>query len=125
MKKEESLQIAISRFIKLQYPNVIFTSESSGIRLTMGQAVKAKKQRSKHKLPDMIILQPNKEYHGICFELKKKSPFLKDGSLSTNKHIQEQHKTLKQLSTLGYYTCFVWSLEQAISILKKYLNLES
>jgi len=56
MKSEENLQIAISSYLKYQYPDVIFTSESSGIRLTIGQATKAKKQRSKHKLPDMIIL---------------------------------------------------------------------
>ena len=123
MKSEENLQIAISSYLKYQYPDVIFTSESSGIRLTIGQATKAKKQRSKHKLPDMIILYANLPYFaGICFELKKESPFLKDGSLSKSKHIQEQNKTLELLESMGYISMFIWKFEQAKTIIDKYLN---
>ena len=67
--------------MKLQFPNIVFTCDASGVRLTMGQATSLKAQRSVHKIPDMIILKPNAEYHGLILELKSEdsSPFLKDG----------------------------------------------
>ena len=64
-KKEEQLSKSVSRYLKLQYPDVVFTCDSSGIRLTIGQATVLKAQRSTHKIPDMIILKPNAEYHGL------------------------------------------------------------
>ena len=39
MNKEQELQIAVSTYIKMQYPNVIFTSESAGINLKFHQAI--------------------------------------------------------------------------------------
>lgn len=124
MKKEESLQVAISKYLKLQYPNVIFTSESSGIKLTIGQALKTKKQRSKHKLPDMIILEPKlPNAAGLIFELKSKSPYLKNGELSKDQHIQAQAQTLYQLVQKGYVAMFVWEFEQAKQVIDNYLNL--
>lgn len=122
MKKEESLQIAVCNYLKLQYPEVYFTAESSGIKLTIGQAVKAKKQRNPSKgLPDLIILEPNKEYHGICLELKKKTPYLKNGSLSRNYHIQNQFWCLNHLGRRGYCCEFVWSFDMAKQIIDQYM----
>ena len=123
MKKEESLQIAVCNYLKFQYPDVYFTAESSGVKLTIGQAVKAKKQRNPSKgLPDLIILEPNKNFHGLCFEFKVKSPLLKNGQLSSNKHIQEQAAVLNKLSDKRYLCSFVWSFEQAKSIIDKYMK---
>lgn len=54
--KEEKVQIAICKYLRLQYPNVIFTCDlASGIRLTMGQAVKHKSMRSSRGQPDLFI----------------------------------------------------------------------
>lgn len=123
MHKEETLQTAICSYIKYQYPNVIFTAESSGVRLTIGQAKKAKNQRNPESgLPDLIILEPNKDYHGLCLELKRKSPYLKNGELSQNKHIQNQYEVHKTLNLKGYLTMFVWSFEMAKEVLDQYIN---
>jgi hypothetical protein len=62
MKAEEKLQIAVCKYLKLQYPDVIFTAESSGLKLTIGQAVIAKQLRSSKGLPDIMIFQPNLHY---------------------------------------------------------------
>lgn len=123
-KTEESMHIALAQYIKLQYPDVIFTSESSGIRVNMGQAVKMKKLRSVGKLPDVIILQPSGHYHGLALELKatNASPFLKDGSLSTNEHVREQAKMLDRLKNKGYCAHFVVGLDQAKAEVDNYLN---
>lgn len=37
--REESIQINLSRYLSLQYPNVIFTSEASGIRFDAAKLI--------------------------------------------------------------------------------------
>ena len=122
-KKEEQLSKAVSRYLKVQYPDVVFTCDSSGIRLTIGQATVLKAQRSTHKIPDMIILKPNAEYHGLILELKSddSSPFLKDGSLSKGQHIQEQNQTLTALLNIGYYAVFIVGFNQAKEVIDNYM----
>ena len=122
-KKEEQLSKSVSRYLKLQYSDVVFTCDSSGIRLTIGQATALKAQRSVHKIPDMIILKPNGEYHGLILELKSEdsSPYLKDGSLSKGQHIQEQNQTLTALLNIGYYAVFIVGFNQAKEVIDNYM----
>lgn len=124
-KKEEQLSKAVSKYLKIQYPDVVFTCDASGVRLTMGQATALKAQRSVHKIPDMIILKPNGEYHGLILELKSEdsSPYLKDGSLSKGQHIQEQNQTLTVLLNIGYYAVFAVGFDNAKKIIDDYMNL--
>lgn len=123
-KKEEQLSKAVSKYLKIQYPDVVFTCDASGVRLTMGQATALKAQRSVHKIPDMIILKPNAEYHGLILELKSEdsSPYLKDGSLSKGQHIQEQNQTLTTLLNIGYYAVFAVGFDNAKKIIDDYFN---
>ena len=117
MKKEESLQLAVCNYLRLQYPDVIFTSESSGVRLTMGQAVKAKKMRSGSKLPDLLILEPKGKYSGLFIELKSEYPFKKNGEPKTD-HIKEQMQMIERLREKGYY-CFI---HHDFSFVKEYID---
>lgn len=121
---ENNLQIAVSTYIKLQYPNVIFTSESSGIRVSIGTAKKMKAQRSKHKLPDLIILEPKGIWHGLCLELKKSVDdyLTKDKRFRENEHIQEQLLTLVELQNKGYYARFSGGFEETKSIIDWYMK---
>lgn len=125
-KKEEQLSKAVSRYLKVQYPDTVFTCDASGVRLSMGQATALKAQRSTHKIPDMIILKPNAEYHGLILELKSddSSPFLKDGSLSKGKHIQDQNQTLTELLSIGYYAVFAVGFDNAKKIIDDYMKLK-
>ena len=104
LKKEESLQIQVSSYLKYAYPSTIFTCESSGIRLTMGQAVKAKKQRSQRGLPDLMIFEARGGFHGLLIELKREgqSPFKKDGELKAGEHLREQNGAILALRSRGY-----------------------
>lgn len=122
--QEESIHIAIANYIKLKYPDVVFTSESSGIRVPMHLAVMMKRQRSKHKQPDMIILEPNKEYKGLVMEIKKDAGevYLKNGQYSNAKHIQEQLETLTLLNEKGYFATFACGIDEAIRIIDNYMN---
>jgi hypothetical protein len=123
-KREESLQIAVSTYLKLQYPGVVFTSESSGIRLTIGQAKKAKRQRSEDKLPDMIILEPRGEWRGLCLELKAENTTIqtKRGTYVAGR-IQEQAKTLEKLLKKGYAAFFAVGLRHAQKLIDDYMKL--
>jgi hypothetical protein len=125
-KSEESLQISISSYIKLQYPEVIFTSESSGLRLTKGQAVKAKKQRSERGLPDLMIFEPRSGYHGLLIELKREgqTPFKKNGELRAGEHLREQVEVLKRLSKKGYAACFCVGFDETKKMIDFYMQLE-
>lgn len=123
MKNEETLQIAVSKFLKLKYPSVIFTAESSGIRLTIGQAVKAKKQRNPERgIPDIIILEPSNGYHGLCIELKKGGTRLKNGSIPNTKHTKEQAAVLDRLRQKGYLAEFAVGIDEAMQLIDNYLK---
>ena len=71
MGAEENLQIAVCNYLRAQYPKVLFNSDLSGIKLTMGQAVKAKKLRSSKGFPDLVIYEPRGNYHALFLELKR------------------------------------------------------
>ena len=122
MKKEESLHIAICKYIKLQYPKIVFTSESSGLRLTIGQAKKLKDMRSSNALPDILILEPSRGRHGLFLEVKTESPFKKNGKIKSNAHLQEQHDMLNILVEKGFDACFVWDFEMAKEIIYDYVE---
>jgi len=121
---EESIQIAVCRYMSHQYPDVIYTSEGSGIRLTIGQAVKAKKLRSEGGLPDLMIFEPRGQYYGLFLELKKVSPYKKNGELKSDKHLHEQNEILNRLSGKGYYAEFATGIDEAIKIIDLYLFLK-
>lgn len=120
-QKEESLHIAICDYLRAQYPDVIFTSESSGVRLTIGQAKKAKRMRSGSKLPDIWILEPRHGLCGLFLEVKKESPITNKLTYKTP-HIAEQAKTMERLYKLGYHAQFVWSFDMAKQVIDNYME---
>ena len=124
-RQEESVHIAISAYLRMQYPNVLFTSESSGIRVNIRLRSVLKQQRSTHKQPDMIILQPKGIFHGLILEIKKdhSDVFLKDGSISKKAHIQEQNATIVMLRELGYCAMFACGFDDAKSKIDNYMSL--
>lgn len=119
---EAQLQKSVCKYLKLQYPDVIFTSESSGLRLTIGQAKQAKALRSEAGLPDLMIFEPMGVYKGLFLELKVKSVWLKDGTLTADKHVREQSEILKRLRMKGYLATFACGFEEAKNIIDWYLK---
>lgn len=108
----------------MQYPKVVFNTDMSGVKLTMGQARKAATLRSRHKFPDIVIYETNDQYAGLFLELKRdgETIFLKDGTLSKKEHIQEQHRTLIELRKRGYCAEFAVGFEQAKAFIDSYLS---
>lgn len=133
MKKEESLQLSVCNYLRLQYPATIFMSDiASGMRLSIGQAVKAKKLRSSRGQPDLFIAERKivqgdaltaYTHCGLFIELKREGVRLKkkDGSWADD-HIAEQAAVLEALRNMGYYATFAVGFDEAKRIIDEYLQ---
>ena len=126
MTSEADLQVQVADYLRLQYPSVMFHSDfGSGIKLTMGQAIKQKRQNGGRRAwPDMSLAEPRGKYHGAYIELKKAGTkiFTKKGTLVANEHIREQFDVLEQLRKRGYMAEFACGFDEAKEIIDKYLG---
>ena len=118
---EASIHKQICKYISLKYPEAIFNTDLSGIKLTMGQAVKVKKLRSSNSMPDIVIYEPRGQYCGLFIEVKRVTPYTKVGGLRKNEHLEAQENMLIKLTKRGYKAKFVWTFEMAKEIIDKYL----
>lgn len=121
---EAKLQRAVCQWMGMQYPEVYFTSDASSLGAGWNTIRNIKATKSAHAQLDLVILSPswNGYIYGLILEFKKESPFLKDGTLSKEKHIQDQLKTMDLLRAKHYKCEFVWSMDQAIEIITEYLG---
>ena len=146
---EAELQTQVADYLRLQYPGVLFHSDfGSGIKLTMGQAIKQKRQNGGRKSwPDMFIAEPRnvkaiakqidyddnhvigaftllEQKYGLFLELKRQGTriYKKDGTLTANEHIQEQAKMLEELRKRGYKAEVACGFDEAKRIIDEYLK---
>ena len=124
---ESQLHEAVCNYIRLQYPNVLFNSDMSGIKLTMGQAIKAKKLRSNSGFPDLIIYKSRLSCFntaGLCVELKKDGTkiYKKNGDYATD-HIKKQNEILLRLQKCSFEVHFAIGFSDAKRIIDNYLKL--
>jgi len=123
IESESELTIRICQYIKYQYPDVVFTTEQSGLKVTKGQAIILSKTRSSSALPDLWLLEAKKGYHGACIELKREDVVLykKNGDLIKNKHIAEQEEMQSKLRNKGYFCEFAVGYNDAKRLIDYYL----
>lgn len=131
---EEELAFQVSHYLRLQYPKVLFHFDyGSGLKMTMGQAVRQKQLNPQRSWPDLFIAKPViihrpgedfSAYHGYFIELKREGTtvFRKDGKVVSNPHIFEQWGSLQQLRQLGYKADFGIGYEQTIELIDSYLE---
>lgn len=121
---EFDLQKIICKWLSVQYPKVLFLSDTiAAVKLTIPQQVRnLSVQKKGFKTPDLLIFEPNKKYKGLFIELKVKSPFKKDGKLLKDEHLKGQQKTISELNEKGYYSCFSWGFEMTAEIINKYIS---
>lgn len=130
---EEVIQQQVADYLRLQYPNTLFHSDfGSGIKLTMGQAVKQKRLNGGRRAwPDMFIAEPRPrcidgswdyEWNGLFIELKKEDTRLKKRNGDwVSDHIAEQAIMLEMLRARGYRAEFARGFEEAKSLIDDYL----
>ena len=128
MHQENNLQIAVCNYLRLQYPEVIFMSDiGSGMKMTIGQALRVKKLRSSRAMPDLFIAEKREGFCGLFIELKKEGEnlFKADGKTFKTEHLQEQYLVLQQLVTRGYFACFAIGFEDAQQRIDWYMKLKA
>ena len=122
---EKQLHKQVCKYLDLQYPEIIYTSDMSGMKCTIGQAVEMKAKRCKrYVIPDLLILHPNNEYKGLFIEIKINLGEIvtKKGEMRGDKHIREQFKTLSKLIDLGYAAVFGCGFDHIKKVIDNYLN---
>ena len=121
---EKELTKLVCEYIKLQYPETIFTIDTSGIRLTIGQATQMKSLRSDRGLPDLMIFEPRGKYHALFIELKREGEIIRNrsGELKTE-HLREQNAIHERLNAKGYYAAFACSFTEAKIIIDTYMHI--
>lgn len=131
---ELELQMQVADYLRLQYPGILFHSDfGSGIKLTMGQAIKQKRlQGGRRSWPDMFIAEPRTvsdgrfsySKAGLFLELKRDGVrvFKKNGELVADEHIREQAAVLDELRERGYAAEFACGFDEAKEIIDGYLG---
>jgi len=123
---EYKLQVQVCEYIRKQYPEILFMSDTiTSIKLTPIQGYRNKQiQKDGFKTPDLIVFKPNKRFNGLFIELKIKSPYKKNGEILSDEHLKAQQETLQHLIKLGYYASFAWNFEQCKEIIDLYLSMD-
>lgn len=123
-KREQVVQLAVCGHIRTEYPDVVFYSDfAAGLRLPIWLAALRKAMASGRGIPDLMIDCKRGEFGGLRLELKAEGEriWLKDGSVSKDKHVQEQYAVLEKLRKEGYCAEFAVGLEQAKGIVDWYM----
>jgi len=124
MNQEDRIHTALCRYIAHQYPRALFNTDLSGIRLPMSLARKAARLRSSRAYPDLVIYESRGNFSALFIEIKSPGTkiWLKDGSLTKNKHIREQAEMLQALRNRGFLSSFAVGLDEAITLVDWYLD---
>lgn len=110
--QEQCLIIKWASFSKVKHPCLEFLfSTLNGVKLTMGQARKAKVSGNKSGVPDLILPYPSNGFHGLYIELK----------VGYNKPSPNQKKYIKFLNKVGYRAEVAYGSNEAINIIEDYL----
>jgi hypothetical protein len=120
---EKQLHKQVCDYIRLQYPKILFNTDLSGIKLTIGQATQIKSLRSCKGFPDIVIYEPCRGFHCLFIELKREGEkiFKKSGE-AVNEHIQEQVDMNVRLMINSYYAAFAIGFDDAKKLIDWYLN---
>jgi len=123
---EYILQCQVAQYLRIQYPNVLFLSDTvASIKLTIPQQLRNKKiQKDGFRCPDLLILEPLGGYSGLFIELKSKKIYKKNGELLKNEHVEAQNRTIKELLKKGYYACFAVGFNESKQIIDNYMKIK-
>lgn len=126
--REKNVHQQICDYLKLQYRNVIFTSDASGMRVGMGLRMELKRKRcAGYVIPDLIILEPRGGHHGLIMEIKKNHSevYTTGGMIRKDKHLHEQIRSIERLRELGYSAGFVCGFDEAKRVIDQYFKRNS
>ena len=123
VRLEEDTHREICNYLKLAYPDVIFMSDGSGLKLPQGLAKKYSALKSGRGIPDLFIAEARGGYAGLFIEIKREGTviFTKEGKLYKDEHLFEQAKVLDRLKHKGYASFFAVGVRMASDIIDEYM----
>lgn len=85
---------------------------------------KFKAEGLKAGVPDLFIPQPNKFYHGLFIEMKKRPKTLKNGTKSYAgiKVSKQQEEWIEKLRGRGYEAVVCYGADEAIELIEDYME---
>jgi len=125
-KREWTHQLNFCKWLKQTYPEIRFRSDVQSAGKLSAQMQNIMQILDPWKSwPDVQIYLPKNGFIGLHIEIKRidSGTFLKDGSLSQSKHVQEQAEFHDWLRSIGYKVEFAEGCEEAKKILQEYLNM--
>jgi len=125
-KREWTHQLNFCKWLKQTYPEIRFRSDVQSAGKLSAQMQNIMQILDPWKSwPDVQIYLPKGIFIGLHIEIKRidSGTFLKDGSLSQSKHVQEQAEFHDWLRSIGYKVEFAEGFEQAKKVLESYLRI--
>jgi hypothetical protein len=124
IRTEWQEQLAFCKWLKMQYPEVRFRSDiqSAGKLSPAMQNIKSIIDPFRG-WPDITIYLKRGKFCGLMIEMKRLNSglYLKDGSLSNDKHVQEQGKVHEFLRDNAWKVEFAEGMDGAIHLFENYL----
>ena len=114
-QKELYVQIAVVKWIKLSFPEMLYCASAGGMRTSLSVAKKMKASGYVKGFPDLFLYHPTNKHNGMAIELKA------DNKSYASK---EQKEWVKKLNERGYYAVVAKGFDQAIQEITAYLNEE-
>ena len=122
---EWSHQMVFCKWLKNQYPDIRFRSDIQSASKLSPQMQNIKSIIDPFRgWPDIAVYHAVGNYCGLQIELKRLDSglYLKDGSLSKSKHVQEQSEFHNFLRKNNWKVEFAEGSEQAKTIFLSYIN---
>lgn len=110
---EHNLQCAAVRYFRYKYPQfapLLFSVPNGGHR-ALSTAIHLKAEGAQAGVSDLILLVPNKEFHGLCLEMKVKP----------NKPTEAQIKWMQAATSQGYKCAVCYSFDEFERVVTEYL----
>jgi hypothetical protein len=125
VRTEWQEQLAFCKWLKMQYPRVLFRSDiqSAGKLSPAMQNIKSIIDPFRG-FPDITIYLKRGRFCGLMLEMKRLNSglYLKDGSLSNAKHVQEQNKMHEFLRDNAWKVEFAEGMDEAKIKFEEYVK---
>lgn len=114
----------LARYIRIQYPNVLYKfnhedARKRGLRLQF----LIKLLSSGRSWPDLQIAEPRKGYAGLFIEIKRDGTRIKKRNGEwASEHLEAQHEMCKQLEARGYCAAIAVGFDAAKKVIDEYLT---
>lgn len=121
---EKQVHKAVCNYLRAVYPDVVFFSDMSGLKVSIGVATDMKALRSSSAIPDLFVASPQGEFKGLFIEIKatRDDAFRVDGTLRQTDHLYKQAKMLDKLEHLGYHAVFGCGQNECQKIIEDYFK---